>query len=369
MNNINLAQDIYTHEQVDKMLRGDREVRYEYTIRDKNNKTIGSLTNASGSISFDSTTEIMRTCSLTAKRSELLDINTIDERIIPYFCLLAPNGRWLKYPLGVFLINPSATLNNKSVYISVDGYDLSRIAYDIKLENTATYREGSVYTSSISNRLGAIYTNYDVIADATLKNPTDVEYEIGSSELETINAMLDAINYYPLYFDENGMAHAEPYIFPEDRKVQIQYSADNKSIIYDGVSQSTNIFDIPNRFIRYTDDSDHEPFRSEVTVTDATIPSSTVNRGRIITDIQSVDDIATQIELDNFTRRAAINASQHSEALEFETVNMPCHGFKNCLQVRCEDMDIDGKFIEYAWELDMSIGGKMKHQCYKVVTI
>lgn len=369
MNNINYAQDIYTHEQVDKMLRGNREVRYEYIIRNQFNQTIGSLTNASGSISFDSTSEIMRTCSLQAKRSELLDINLVDERIVPYFCILAPNGRWLKYPLGVFMINPSTQLNNKSVTVLVDGYDLGQIALDVKLENTATYHAGSVYTSSISNRLGALYTSYDVVADASLVNPTDIEYEIGSSEIETINAMLDAINYYPLYFDENGMAHAEPYIFPEDRSVQTQYSADNKSIIYDGVSQVSNLFEIPNKFIRYTDDSDHEPYRAEVIVDDPTIPSSTVNRGRVITDIQSVDDIATQTALENYTRRAAINASQHAEKLTFETVNMPGHGFKNCIQVRCEDIGVDNKFIEYAWEMDLSIGGKMKHECYKVVTI
>lgn len=369
MNNIDFAQDIYTHEQVDKMLRRNREVRYEYIIRDKFNNTIGSLTDASGSISFDSTTEIMRTCSLKAKKSELLDINLIDERIVPYFCLKTPNNRWIKYALGTFIINPSAQLKNRSVYISVQGYDLARIALDRKLEDTVTYLAGAVYTSSISNRLGAMYVNYDVVSDTSMVNPTDTEYEIGTSEIQTINSMLNAINYYPLYFDENGLAHAEPYIFPENRKVQLQYSADNQSIIHDGVSLTSNLFEIPNRFIRYTDDSDHEPFRSVVTVTDPTVPSSTVNRGRIITDVQAVDDIATRTALENYTRRAAITASQRAEELIFETVNMPGHGFKNCLQVRCEDMDIEGKYIEYAWSMDLSAGGRMKHQCYKAVTI
>lgn len=369
MRNINYAQDIYTHEEIDRMLRSNREIRYEYVIKDKNNKTIGSLTNASGSISFDSTSQIMRTCNISAKRNELVDINTVDERIVPYFCILAPNNTWLKYPLGTFIINPSAQLNNKSVYISVLGYDLAKLALDIKLENTATYPKGSIYTASIANRLGSIYDNYDIISDIKLINPTDIEYEIGSSEIDTINSMLNAINYYPLYFDENGLPHAEPYIFPEDRRIQIEYSADNKSIIYDGVSQESDLFETPNRFIRYTDDSDHEPLRSEITVTDASIPSSVVNRGRVITNIESVEDVATQIELDNLTRRAAIDASQHSESLSFETVNMPGHGFKNCLHVRCEDMDIDGKYIEYAWDMDLSIGGRMKHQCYKAVSI
>lgn len=369
MHNMDLTQDIYTHDEVDKMLRNNREVRYEYVIRNQYNKTIGSLTDVSGSISFDSTNEIMRTCTLKAKRSELLDINTVDERIVPYFCILAPNGRWLKYPLGVFMINPSTQLFNKSVYVTVEGYDLARIALDLKLEDTVTYRAGTIYTSSISNRLGAIYTSYDVVAAPSLRNPSDAEFEIGTPEIQTINSMLNAINYYPLYFDENGLAHAEPYIFPETRQVQMQYSADKNSIIFDGVAQSSTLFETPNRFIRYTNDSDHEPLRSEITVTDPSIPSSTVNRGRVITDVKSVDDVATQVALDNLTRRAAVDASQHAETLIFETMNMPNHGFKNCLHIRCEDMNIDGKFIEYAWEMELVAGAKMKHQCHKVVAL
>lgn len=369
MNAINLAQDIYTHDDVMRMLLRDREVRYEYVIRNQYNQTIGSLSNAAGSISFDSTREIMRTCSITAKRSELLQISSIDYRIVPYFCILAPNGHWLRYPLGVFIINPAAVLNNKAVDITVDGYDLAQIAYDAKLEDTASYAEGAVYTSSISNRIGALYENYDIVANPSLTNPADVEYEIGTEEITVIDDMLDAINYYPLYFDENGVAHAEPYIFPEERSVEIEYSADNKSVIFDGVLQASNLFDIPNKFIRYTDDPDHESLRSEVVVTDPSIPSSTVNRGRVITDIQVVKDVATQTTLNNLTRRAAITTSQHTETLEFSTVNMPIHGFKTCLQFRCEDIGIDAKYIETAWEMELSPGGRMSHKCDRAVTI
>lgn len=369
MNNVDLAQDIYTHEQVIDILCNNREVRYEYIIRDKFNKTIGSLTNVSGSISFDSTSEVMRTCSLTAKRSELLDINTVDERIIPYFCVLAPNGKWLKYPLGVFIINPQGVLNNKAVYISVEGYDLGKIALDTKLESTQTYTQNTIYTSSIANMVGGLYTLYDVVENATLRNPTTVEYEIGSTQIEVINSMLNAINYYPLYFDNYGKAHAEPYIFPEARKIQIIYADDSKSVLLDGITKHTNLFETPNRFIRYTNDSDHEALKSIVTVTSADIPSSTVNRGRIITDIESVDDIATQSALDNLTKRAAINASQQVETVEFSTLAMPCHDYKNCIQLKCDDIGIEGKYIETAWEMELTPGGNMTHTCQKAVFI
>lgn len=369
MNDINLSQDIYSHEQVEAMLRADRTVRFEYIIRDQYNKTIGHLTNATGSIDFDSTNEIMRTCSISARKSELLDINSVDERIVPYFCLLAPNGHWLKYPLGVFVINPSSTLNGKETYITVNGYDLADIAQKMKLENTAFYSAGTIYTSAISNRIGSIYTNYDVVADSTLTKSVDSEYEMGKTEIEVINNMLNAINYYPLYFDENGVGHAEPYIFPEGRKVQMQYSADNKSVIFDGIQQASNIYDVPNRFIRYTDDSDSENLLSVITVTDENIPTSTTRRGRIITDITSVKDVASQVALDNLTRRAAITGTQRQEELTFETLLMPNHGFKNCIQFRCEDAGIEGKYIENSWSMDLSVGGKMTHTCYKAVSL
>lgn len=369
MIDIDLSQDIYSNEQVQKMLRRDRTIKFEYLIRNQYNRTIGALSNATGSIAFDSSQGIMRTCMITAKKSELLSLSSVDNRIVPYFCILAPNGHWLKYPLGVFIINPSSILNNKSTYITVAGYDLGEIANDVKLENTLTCRAGDVYTSLITNRIGSLYTNYEVVVDSSLTRPSDIEYEIGTTELDTINAMLDSINYYPLFFDENGKAHAEPYIFPEQRRIQMEYSADNQSIIFDGVQQSTDLFSIPNRYVRYTNDSDSPALRSVYTVTDANIPSSTTRRGRVITDVQEVSDIATQASLDSYTRRAAITGSQQTEYLNFSTALMPGHGYKNCIHVRCEDADIDGKYIETAWNMDLSVGGTMTHQCYKAVNV
>lgn len=369
MNDVNLAQDIYSDAQIQKMLRKDRTIRFEYLVRNQYNETIGALSNATGSISYDSTQGIMRTCNITAKRSELLDLTSVDNRIVPYFCLLAPNGHWLKWPLGVFIINPSAILQNKSMYITIEGFELSEIANAVKLENTLTCKAGSVYTSLITQRIASLYDYYSVTPNEMLTRPSDIEYEIGTTELDTINAMLNSINYYPLHFDEYGKALAIPYEFPENRSVQMEYSADNQSIIYDGVLQSTDLFSIPNRFVRYTNDSDSPMLRSVYTVEDAHIPSSTTARGRVITDVQSVQDIATQGSLDSYTRRAANNASQKTEVLEFTTALMPGHGFKNCLHVRCEDAGIDSKYIEYAWSMDLIVGGKMNHRCYKAVNV
>lgn len=312
----------------------------------------------------------MRTCQISAKKSELLDLSSVDNRIVPYFCVLAPNGHWLKYPLGVFIINPASVLQNKAEYITVAGYDLAEIANAMKLTNTVTVPRNSVITSYILQRVTSCgYTNYEIQADEDLKRPSDIEYEIGSTELDTINAMLNSINYFPIYFDENGKAICEPYVFPESRRIQIEYSSDNMSIMHDGVARSTDLFTIPNKFVRYTNDSDSPMLRSEYTVTDENIPSSTTRRGRVITDVQEVSDIATQASLDALTRRAAINMSQATEQLVFTTALMPGHGYKNCIHVRCEDAGIDDKYIETAWDMDLRVGGAMTHTCYKAVNI
>lgn len=369
MNNIDLSQDIYSDAEVRAMLERNRTVRYEFLVRDTSGNTIGALTNASGSISFDSTQEVMRTCSLTALKSEILDINAVDERIVPYFCLLAPNNHWLKYPLGTFLINPSERLSNRSAYVTVEGYDLAKMCLDVSLEDNYLVSSGTVYTSAITQLVAEIYDNYTVEADSTLTRTSDKEYEIGTSQLTVINDMLDAINYFPLYFDDYGNPIAEPFIFPEMRTIQMSYQANDRSVMFDGVQKSSDLFEIPNRFIRYTDDADSDRLRSVYTVTDESIISSTVNRGRVITDVQSVSDVASQTVLDSLVRRAALTASQVTETISFDTLNMPGHGYRNCLRVTCEDLEIDDKYIEYAWEMELSPGGKMHHSCNKAVMI
>lgn len=367
MNDINLAQDIYSDAEVRDMFLSNRTIKFEYVIRNQYNQTIGSLSNATGSISFDSTQSIMRTCSLTAKKSELISLQSVDNRIVPYICILAPNKHWLRYPLGVFIINPSSILRNKTEFITVEGYDLAQIAATNKLTSVLTYTQGTVITSEIKNRIGSMYSLYEVVEDEDLIRQSAIEYEIGNAEIDVINAMLNSINYYPMYFDEYGKAYAEPYIFPESRQIQMTYSTDKKSIIYDGIAQASDLFSIPNKFIRYTNDSDSPMLRSEYTVTDENIPSSTTARGRVITDVQAVSDVCSQEALDSLTRRAAILGSQKTDTLEFSTLLMPGHGYKNAIQFRCEDAGIDAKYIETAWDMELEAGGRMTHKCQKAV--
>jgi len=366
---MNISSGGYTEEYLLKfLLSGARNVWYEYTVADINEKTIGQISIESGTVSFDSRQEVMRTFSGSAKKTDILNINTIDERIIPWMCLRLDNGDEIKWPLGRFIINPSENAKSAMQMIEINGYDMAKIAYDDRLDSRYYIPAGTVYTSAAAQILGTLYKNVNLESSPKTK-ASNQEWKIGSRKLDIVNELLKSINYNPVHFDEFGNAVVDEYIIPGSRAVDMSYSSKNNSILLDGFNVKSNKFDIANKFVRYTENPDAEYLISTYTNTDANSPYSVVNRGRKIVDVESVNDIATQTDLDSYTMRSALSAMQSTEVLTFSTLNMPGHGYLDVLHVECKIYGIDGKFVETGWEMSLQAGGTMKHICEKVVNI
>ena len=81
---------------VDALLSASRQVRYEYTISDSHDANLGNIEITDGHISFDSTAEVMRTMTGRVKKSDLLNLDTIDYRVTPWMCLMMPNKKEAK---------------------------------------------------------------------------------------------------------------------------------------------------------------------------------------------------------------------------------------------------------------------------------
>ena len=52
-----------------------------------------------------------------------------------------------------------------------------------------------------------------------------------------------------------------------------------------------------------------------------------------------------------------------------ETLNMPNHEYSDCLYIDNSEINVAGKYIETAWDMDLTTGGKMRHLCKKAVSI
>ena len=359
----------YTREQLTAALFSSaREVRYEYTISDSQDINLGNIEIQDGKVSFDSSSEVMRTFTGKVKKSDLLNLDTIDYRVTPWMCLMMPNGKEAKWALGKFIIYPSMEMEDDLSMVQISGFDLGKIALDDKSLSRTFVDSTSLYTTAISALLDSIYTRTDVTTSESLKSFPQ-EWDIGTSKLQIVNDLLTGINYNPLHFNEYGVAVCNPHVSSMLKTIDFSYFANEQSIIVDGLKLASDKYDIPNKWVRYTENPEVSYLISTYTNDDPDSPYSTVSRGRTIVDADVVDDIADQSTLDDYVLRVALESMQTTEQFEFSTLNMPGHGFQECLYIDVPIYNIQGKYIETAWEMELETGGTMSHVCERVILL
>ena len=143
---------------------------------------------------------------------------------------------------------------------------------------------------------------------------------------------------------------------------------DENSIVFGGAEEELDIYNAPNKIVRYLENADRDVLISTVINDDPLSKLSTVSRGRTIVDIEPVSDIADLPTLNAYTQRVAAEKKIYQRII-FESAAMPNHESLDCLYIINRDLDINGKFIETAWSLDMRLGGRMKHTCRRAVSI
>ncbi|WP_143318929.1 hypothetical protein [Clostridium sp. HBUAS56010] len=364
-----LAQETYTHNDVLNMLQSDRSINFRYELLDKNEIKIKDLENVKGNIRFDSSQEIMGTASFSIKEIGDMELKSVDLRIRPFMCLQAPTG-WIEYPLGTYIMSsPERSKQGSKVVQQVDCYDYSTILKEDKITTRMFVATGTNYVSlvrSIITTAGIKKTN---IETSILTVSKVLEFEIGTSKLDIINSLLTAINYEPLHFDNRGYAVSRRYIEPLNRRTEQEYQTNNRSVIKSGAKQSVDMYNVPNIFIRYTNDPDGAELKSQYINDSVASPISTINRGRNVVDIESVDDVADQTTLNDLVRRIAIEKSQTYDAVILPTALMPHHSYRDCVFVGESGLGVGNKYIEYAWEMNLVVGGTMTHTLKRVVKL
>ena len=361
----NLAFGSHSAEEMLDILTKDRTVWYEFDLLDKDDAPLGKIT-AEGSIDYNSQTGIQRCASLTIKEEK--DIDFLSERIRPSMCLKTNTGI-VHYPLGVFLMSsPKRKAGTGFVGRGIECYDKCQILSDDKFDTRYRIPAGTNYIGAVSSILSSAG-----ITDAqlTVSNKTlaaDLEFDMGTSKLDAVNALLKALNYNNIYADANGKLVAKEYEDPILRPAETTYATNSKSIIFDGAEEELDIFNAPNKIIRYLETADRDVMIATVVNNDPLSKLSTVSRGRTIVDVDRVTDIADQATLEAYTQREAAEKKIYQKII-FETAAMPNHESLDCLYIINKDLNVQGKYIELSWHLDMQVGGHMRHICRRAVSI
>lgn len=397
---IDLARGGFTNAQIVKALHSASvKVDFRYELLDGLNRRKFDLPNVmNASVDYSSLAQIKRVAKFTLAEVDGLDIDYLNDRIKPYMRVFVPptakksreyafyshvhviesstnegdtQGGWIEFPLGVFLLSSPTRVDEGAGVVrrEIDAYDGLAILLNDKFTARHTVVAGTRYYDevvAILSSAGISTYNLEQTDDVL---PRDIEFEPGREKLFAINELLRQINFTQIHVDENGYYVAYKYRTPTERSTDYAYVTDGKSVIFDGASESLDLFDVPNVFTVIRTNEEEAPLVSSYTNDNPNSPTSTVSRGFNIVDFREIDNIADQASLDAYVERVAFEASQVYGRIEFSTALMPFHGYSNVVQFGYDALNIDGKFVELGWTMDLRVGGTMTHEVRQIVDV
>lgn len=282
---------------------------------------------------------------------------------------------YAEWPQGVFVLStPAKDIDSsESVTRAVDAYDLLQVLAEDLLDNRYFVGGAAVYTDAIeellSNTNAIPESSWDIVSSPKLTPASGYEWAPGTSKLRILNDLLSAINYQSLWFDENGRAQVRPYILPENRLSEFDYSTDSKSVTLPEASYTLDLYKVPNTWVIVVSDPDKPVLRASYVNSDPASPLSTVSRGRTILDFRTEEDAADQFVLDEKVKQIAADAMSIFDEVAFNTAVMPFHSDTDVYDINYPGLGVSGKYNEISWSMPLAAGGVMQHKARKTVVL
>lgn len=348
---------------------GVRRWSFRYELLDETNMKLDDLANVeSAKIEENWLADIKRTATFHLHETQYIDY--LSDRIRPWVRLHLPpfgDDDWVEWSQGVFLLStPTRSVTESHhVHRDVDGYDLLQILADDKVPTRYVVTAGTLYTAAIN----ALLPSAANVHASTLVVPTDLEWDPGTTKLAIVNDLLSTINYESLSVDEAGVFQVRAYQSPSTRGPEYTYADDQVGLMLPEVEQTLDLFSVPNQWTRVVSQPDRTALSSTYTNTDPGSLTSTVRRGRTITDFATVQDAADQATLDGIVARVAFEASQVYEAIDFRTGMMPIHSGNDVYRITFSTLGINDVYAEHKWSMELKAGAPMVHRARRVVAV
>lgn len=321
-----------------------------------------ALADSPAQLRMDDTAEIKT--SLSGSFAPSSDIDWLQDEIRPELIL---DGT--PYPLGVFApATVSESRSETSVSLQVEAYDRCWRVRDTYTEGILSLAEGTNYITAVKQLLTAagIAAVIETPTSAALSEIRE-DWDVGTSYLEIINELLSEINYKPLYFNAQGAAVLEPFFVPTAENIQhVLDSNEIRTLMLPANERSTDIYSAPNVFLCICSNPDKDGVLTATAVNDnPQSPLSVQRRGRRIMRVENVNNIASQSELDAYAARLRNESLFTGEVITVSTALFPGFGVDDVTALVLPDLTAICK--ERRWEMDLRVGGDMKHTLERVV--
>lgn len=341
-----------------------RTVEFRYHIM-RNGSYFGELfpsANSAPRISMRSSGTVKTSFSGTFLRPKK-DVNWLTDEISPEIII---DGT--RYSLGIYCPNKvDESDDGVSKSISVSAQDRCWMVQDHRTEGMYFIAAGTNYVSAAVSVLTASGIAAVSATDTDEVLPEDREWPSGTSYLDIANALLAEINYNQVWFDGLGNAVVEPIAIPDAKNIEHVLDEHSiESLMLPGIRTETDILSAPNVFVCLCSNPDKDT--QMLAVAENTNPQSPLSiacRGRRITKVIQVDNIASQEALQTFANRQVTDSMLAGEIITVQTCLLPGFGVNDVIALRYGELMT--VCIETGWEMELIIGGMMNHTLERTV--
>lgn len=292
------------------------------------------------------------------------DVDLVTDQIRPEMTV---NGT--AYPLGLYLpATVSRSESDTEKTLRIEAYDRCWLVRDRRAEAPVYFAAGTNYLEAVGSLLAACgITEYSAEeTNLTLANARE-DWDVGASYLDIVNQLLSEINYKPLWFDQRGIAMLQAVRIPKAENIEhVLDDTKIESMLSDSLGQQSDLYSAANIFLCICSNPDMAvPMSATGENTNPESPLSIARRGRRITKVVQVDNIASQAELQVYANRLVTESMMGGEIIQVETALLPGFGVADVVALRYGDLL--ALAIEREWSMSLTTGGKMKHKLEKVM--
>ena len=304
--------------------------------------------------------------SLSGEFLHSSDIDILSDEIQPVVII---NG--IEHACGIFAPATVSTGENE-VYktMSIEAYDRCWRVKTTHTETVKHFSAGQNYVEVVKSLLleAGIALVIATPTSETLRHDRE-DWDIGTDLLAIVNMLLNEINYNPLWFDNNGYAIVSPKKQLSAADISRTYDSGNaSSMMYMNTSVELDLYNAPNVFICVcSNPDDHTPMTAIAVNNNPISPISVIRRGRRISKLYKVNNIASQSALNEYAQLLCQENMLLGEKISVSTAIIPNCGVGEVVAI-VDDVET-GLCYETEWEMELGPGGAMKHTLEKAVSL
>lgn len=274
-----------------------------------------------------------------------------------------------EHKLGRYLpATVQETRTTASRYVQVEAYDRAWRVRDTYTQTMLYFEAGTNYLDAVKRLLYECGISQIRETDTEETLPTARQgWLAGTSYLDIVNQLLSEINYKNLWFDSSGSAVLEPSLTPSAVTIQHTLNADDvRSLLLPQLFRTSDIYDAPNSFTCVSSTPDlNTPLVATAENTNPQSPLSIMRRGRRISTVVSVPNIASQAALQLYANRLLFESMTRGETLTVSTGLLPGYGVNEITALHYEDLTALCR--ETGWTMELKPGGTMTHTLERMV--